>query len=135
MLPCMLYSNMTLVINNLVSFLCHKLAVKDPFFWVQTVLKNFFSDRIYWPPQVALLLPKEVGGQGLAHLASRNAAFSYNSSSACYVAPKPGVEVGFLLDLKNLSICTLQCFIEVFLASGTAEEAEGPTRIFILVGE
>lgn len=76
MLPCMLYRDMTLLINNLVSFLWHRLAVEDLLSWVQTVFKKIFSDRLYWLTQVALLLSKEVGGQGPVHLASRYAAFS-----------------------------------------------------------
>lgn len=102
MLPCMLYRDMTLVMNNLVSFLWHRQAVKDLLSWVQTVLKNFFSDRLYWLPKVALLLSKEVGGQGLAQAGML--PLGCNSSSVCYLAPRPGVEVGFLLDFKNLSI-------------------------------
>ncbi|XP_049341526.1 uncharacterized protein LOC125806062 [Astyanax mexicanus] len=39
------------------------------------VLVDFFWDRLHWVPQGLLYLPKENGGQGLVHLASRTAAF------------------------------------------------------------
>ncbi|KAI3376771.1 hypothetical protein L3Q82_000367 [Scortum barcoo] len=42
---------------------------------VQAILVNFFWDRLHWLPQAVLFLPKEEGGQGLVHLASRGAAF------------------------------------------------------------
>ncbi|KAI3364782.1 hypothetical protein L3Q82_000910 [Scortum barcoo] len=38
---------------------------------VQAILVNFFWDRLHWLPQAVLFLPKEEGGQGLVHLASR----------------------------------------------------------------
>ncbi|KAI3356821.1 hypothetical protein L3Q82_003336 [Scortum barcoo] len=41
----------------------------------QAILVNFFWDRLHWLPQAVLFLPKEEGGQGLVHLASRGAAF------------------------------------------------------------
>lgn len=42
---------------------------------VQSILVDFFWDRLHWLPQAVLFLPKEEGGQGLVHLASRCAAF------------------------------------------------------------
>ena len=42
---------------------------------IQAVLVDFFWDRLHWLPQALLFLPKEEGGQGLEHLASRGAAF------------------------------------------------------------
>ncbi|KAI3373352.1 hypothetical protein L3Q82_006652 [Scortum barcoo] len=41
----------------------------------KAILVNFFWDRLHWLPQAVLFLPKEEGGQGLVHLASRCAAF------------------------------------------------------------
>lgn len=38
---------------------------------VQAVLVDFFWDRLHWLLQAVLFLPKEEGGQGLVHLASR----------------------------------------------------------------
>ncbi|KAI3352703.1 hypothetical protein L3Q82_020166, partial [Scortum barcoo] len=55
------------------------LAVVDPpsnlLSRVQAILVDFFWDRLHWLPQAVLFLPKEEGGQGLVHLASRCAAF------------------------------------------------------------
>ena len=42
---------------------------------IQALLINFFWDCLHWVPQSVLFLPKEDGGQGLIHLASRGAAF------------------------------------------------------------
>ncbi|KAI3372190.1 hypothetical protein L3Q82_007029 [Scortum barcoo] len=46
---------------------------------------DFFWDRLHWVPQSILFLPKEEGGQGLVHLASRarclSAFSSYRDSS------------------------------------------------------
>ncbi|KAK0141819.1 Transposon TX1 uncharacterized protein [Merluccius polli] len=36
---------------------------------------DFFWDRLHWVPQCVLFLPREEGGQGLVHLASRAATF------------------------------------------------------------
>lgn len=69
-----------LIVNNLVvSALCHKLACVDPPVGLlprlQVILVNFFWDRLHWVPRSMLFLPKEEGGQGLVHLASRMATF------------------------------------------------------------
>lgn len=42
---------------------------------IQAKLVNFFWDGLHWVPQGVLFLPKEEGGQGLIHLASRTATF------------------------------------------------------------
>ncbi|KAI3363987.1 hypothetical protein L3Q82_001582 [Scortum barcoo] len=56
-----------------------RLAVVDPplicSHGSRLFLVNFFWDRLHWLPQAVLFLPKEEGGQGLVHLASRGAAF------------------------------------------------------------
>lgn len=80
LLPQMSYRGRTLVINNLVaSALWHRLACVDPpsglLAKVQSVLVEFFWDRLHWVPQNVLYMPKEEGGQGLVHLGSRGAAF------------------------------------------------------------
>ncbi len=69
-----------LIANNLVaSALWHKLACVDPPVGLlprlQVILVNFFWDRLHWVPRSVLFLPKEEGGQGLVHLASRMATF------------------------------------------------------------
>lgn len=68
------------MINNLVSStLWHRLACSEPpvnlLSRIQAVMVEFFWDRLHWVPQSVLFLPKEEGGQGLVHLASRTAAF------------------------------------------------------------
>ncbi|TWW59346.1 Transposon TX1 uncharacterized 149 kDa protein ORF 2 [Takifugu flavidus] len=61
-----------------------RLAVVDPpadlLSRVQTVIVDFLWDRLHWLPQVVLFLPKEEGGQGLVHLASKRAVFSEHGS-------------------------------------------------------
>ncbi|KAI3351100.1 hypothetical protein L3Q82_005669 [Scortum barcoo] len=56
-----------------------RLAVVDPplicSHGSRLILVDFFWDRLHWLPQAVLFLPKEEGGQGLVHLASRCAAF------------------------------------------------------------
>lgn len=42
---------------------------------VQTVLVDFFWDKLYWELQSVLYVPREEGGEGLIHLQSRAAAF------------------------------------------------------------
>ena len=80
LVPQMSYRGRVLVINNLAaSSLWHKLACVDPppnlLANLQAMLVDFFWDRLHWIPQGVLHLPKEEGGQGLVHLASRTAAF------------------------------------------------------------
>lgn len=69
-----------LIINNLVaSSLWQKLTCVDPPIYlltkIQSVLVNFFWDKLHWIPQSVLFLPKEEGGQGLIHLQSRLTTF------------------------------------------------------------
>ena len=80
LLPCMSYRGRVLIINNLVaSTLWHRLKCLEPpaglLQKIQTVLLNFYWDKLHWVPQSVLYLPKEEGGQGLVHLGSRAAAF------------------------------------------------------------
>ncbi len=76
----MSFKGRVLVINNLVSsMLWHCLMCVDPppqlLAKIQAVLVNFFWDHLHWVPQCLLFLPKEEGGHGLIHLASRGATF------------------------------------------------------------
>lgn len=80
LLPKMSYRGRVLIANNLVSSsLWHRMACMDPpaslLPQVQRLLVDFIWDRLHWVPQSVLFLPKEEGGQGLVHLASRGAAF------------------------------------------------------------
>ena len=68
--------NRAFIINNLVaSTLWHRLKCLEPpaglLQRIQTVLLNFYLDKLHWVPQSVLYLPKEEGGQGLVHLGSR----------------------------------------------------------------
>ncbi len=79
-LPKLSFKGRILIINNLVSsMLWHRLACTDPpanlLSRVQAVMVDFFWDRLHWVPQSVLFLPKEEGGHGFVHLASRGAAF------------------------------------------------------------
>lgn len=74
-LPDLSFKGCVLIINNLVSsMLWHRLAVLDPpinlLSKVQAIIVDFF-----WVPQSVFFLPKQEGGHGLVHLASRGAAF------------------------------------------------------------
>ncbi len=74
------YRGRTLIINNLVtSSLWHRLACIDPRAYllgkIQSILIDFFWEKLHWVPYNVLSLPKEEGGQGLVHLQSRSAAF------------------------------------------------------------
>lgn len=76
----MSYRGRTLVINNLIaSSLWHKLTCIDlPLHLlaeIQSILVDFFWDKLHWVPQSILFLPKEEGEQGLVHFQSRTAAF------------------------------------------------------------
>uniref|UniRef100_A0A3B3HMN0 Reverse transcriptase domain-containing protein n=1 Tax=Oryzias latipes TaxID=8090 RepID=A0A3B3HMN0_ORYLA len=80
LLPQMSFRGRVLVINNLVaSLLWHRLMCLDPpsglLSQIQSKLVNFFWDSLHWVPQGVLFLPREEGGQGLVHLASRTATF------------------------------------------------------------
>ena len=74
------YRGRVLIINNLAaSILWDKIACMEPpaglLQKLQSILFNFFGDKLHWVPQSVLYLPKEEGGQGLVHLQSRLAAF------------------------------------------------------------
>ena len=80
LLPQLSYRGRVLIINNLVaSALWHKLACVEPppglLAHIQARMVDFFWDRLHWVPQCVLFLPREEGGQGLVHLASRAATF------------------------------------------------------------
>ena len=133
LLPCMSFRGRTLVVNNLVSSsLWHRLAVVDPpsnlLSQVQAVLVDFFWDRLHWLPQAVLFLPKEEGGQGLVHLASRCAAFRLQFVQRLLYGPKdlvwrplaqlilqgvsgPGLQESvFLMDFKTVFFHSLPVF-------------------------
>ncbi|KAK3545084.1 hypothetical protein QTP86_034282 [Hemibagrus guttatus] len=89
----MSYRGQTLVINNLAaSSLWHKLACMDPprnlLANIQALLVDFFWDGLYWIPQNILHLPKEEGGQGLAQLFSRAAAFCPQFTQRLLTGPR-----------------------------------------------
>ena len=74
------YKGRVLIVNNLVaSSLWHRLACVDPpthlLSKIQSILVDFFWDKLHWVPQSVLFLPKEEGGHGLVQLQSRTAAF------------------------------------------------------------
>ncbi len=76
----MFFRGRVLVINNLVaSTLWHKLSCMDPpaglLPKLQSILVNFFWDKLHWLRQSVLYLPKEEGGQGMVHLQSRLSTF------------------------------------------------------------
>ncbi|KAK5858083.1 hypothetical protein PBY51_002254 [Eleginops maclovinus] len=80
LLPQMSFKGRVLVLNNLVaSQLWHRLTCVDPpsglLAQIQKRLVDFFWDGLHWVPQGVLFLPREEGGQGLVHLASRTATF------------------------------------------------------------
>ena len=80
LLPQLSYRGRVLILNNLVaSGLWHRLACVDPppglLANIQAKMVDFFWDRLHWVPQSLLFLPREEGGQGLVHLASRAATF------------------------------------------------------------
>ena len=59
--------------------LWHRLACLEPppglLEQIQAKLVEFFWDKRHWVPQGVMSLPREEGGQGLIHLASRIATF------------------------------------------------------------
>ncbi|TWW55985.1 hypothetical protein D4764_09G0010350 [Takifugu flavidus] len=80
LLPRMSYRGRTLVLNNLVtSVLWHRLNCAEPplglLEQLQARVLSFFWDGMHWVQQGVLHLPREEGGQGLIHLASRTATF------------------------------------------------------------
>lgn len=132
-LPNMSLKGRTLVINNLVSsMLWHRLACVDAptrlLARLQAVLVDFFWDRLHWVPQSVLFLPKEEGGQGLVHLASRGAVFGLEFVQRFLTGPadliwrpvarailsrSEGFGLGetlFLMDLNKHKLCNLPQF-------------------------
>ena len=80
LLPQMSYRGRVLILNNLVaSLLWHRLSCVDPpsglLAEIQKKMVDFFWGGLHWVPQGVLYLPREEGGQGLIHLASRTATF------------------------------------------------------------
>lgn len=133
LLPCMSYRGRALIINNLVSSsLWHRLACVDPppnlLSKIQVMLVNFFWDKLHWIPQAVLYLPKDEGGQGLVHLASRGAAFRLQFIQRLLYGPKDLVwrplahmvlqrfaglglkDSLFLMDLSTADLRTLPLF-------------------------
>ncbi|KAI2646955.1 putative 149 kDa protein [Labeo rohita] len=87
------YRGRTLIINNLVaSSLWHRLACIEPpaclLAKIQSILIDFFWDKMHWVPHNVLYLPKEEGGQGLVHLQSRTAAFRLQFIQRFLTGPK-----------------------------------------------
>ncbi|KAI3374546.1 hypothetical protein L3Q82_021112 [Scortum barcoo] len=108
LLPKMSYRGRVLILNNLISTaLWHRLACVDPpvslLSRIQAVLVDFFWDRLHWVPQSILFLPKEEGGQGLVHLASRGAAFPPSVlTETPHRTCRPGLEAFILLHLAEV---------------------------------
>ncbi|KAK0155411.1 Transposon TX1 uncharacterized protein [Merluccius polli] len=139
LLPSMSFRGRTLIINNLVSSsLWHRLAVVDPpsnlLSCVQSIMVNFFWDKLHWLPQAVLFLPKEEGGQGLVHLASKCAAFRLQFIQRLLYGPQDLVwrplarlvlrsvgglglqESVFLMDFKTVKFLTLPVFYRGLLS-------------------
>ncbi|KAJ4923381.1 hypothetical protein JOQ06_000714, partial [Pogonophryne albipinna] len=132
-LPKLSFKGRILILNNLVSsMLAHRLACTDPpvnlLSRVQALMVDFFWDLMHWVPQSVLFLPKEEGGHGLVHLASRRAAFRLRFIQRFLTGPadlvwRPVVrallercgglglaESLFLMDLKGLRLNNLSGF-------------------------
>nr|BAC82609.1 pol-like protein [Danio rerio] len=74
------YKGRVLIINNLIaSALWHRLICVDPpsdlLIKLQSLLIDFFWDKMHWVQKAILYLPKEEGGHHLMHIQSRVAAF------------------------------------------------------------
>ncbi|KAI3359133.1 hypothetical protein L3Q82_002590 [Scortum barcoo] len=123
---------------------------------LEAVLVDFFWDRLHWVPQSILFLPKEEGGQGLVHLASRGAAFRlqflqrlltgpadlvWRRLSCCILQRCGGLRLGpalFLMDCRRsghfISASVLQkCFLSVDFTE-EAEEGTGRLSVLALTG-
>ncbi|KAJ4944112.1 hypothetical protein JOQ06_012657 [Pogonophryne albipinna] len=132
-LPKLSFKGRILILNNLVSsMLAHRLACTDPpvnlLSRVQALMVDFFWDRMHWVLQSVLFLPKEEGGHGLVHLASRGAAFRLRFVQRFLTGPADLVwrpvarallercgglglaESLFLMDLKGLRLNNLSGF-------------------------
>ena len=133
LLPKMSYRGRILICNNLVaSSLWHRLMCIDPppglISNIQSLIVDFFWDKLHWIPQSVLFLPKEEGGQGLVHLASRVAAFRLQFLQRLLYGPNDlvwrplactllkslgGLDMDrslFLMDPRTLSTQRLPCF-------------------------
>uniref|UniRef100_A0A3Q3MAR8 Reverse transcriptase domain-containing protein n=1 Tax=Labrus bergylta TaxID=56723 RepID=A0A3Q3MAR8_9LABR len=115
LLPKMSFKGRVLVANNLVSSaLWHRLTCIDPpsslLCNIQRVLVDFFWDRLHWIPQSVLFLPKEEGGHGLVHLASRGATLRLQFLQRLLTGPAD-------LVWRPLACCLLQRFGELGLSS------------------
>ncbi|KAI3377340.1 hypothetical protein L3Q82_008544, partial [Scortum barcoo] len=118
-----------LILNNLISTaLWHRLACVDPpvslLSRIQAVLVDFFWDRLHWVPQSILFLPKEEGGQGLVHLASRGAAFRLQFLQRLLTGPAD-------LVWRRLSCCILQRCGGLRLVSGSVPDGLQESGHFI----
>lgn len=76
----MSYMGQILIINNLVaSNLSHCVICVDPpadfVVKIQSILIDFYWDKLHWVSKHVLYLSKDEGGHGLVHLQSRIAAF------------------------------------------------------------
>ncbi len=80
LLPQMSFKGRILIVNNLVaSALWHRLICIDPpadvLAKIQSILIDFFWDKLHWVQKSVLYLSKGGGGRGLIHLQSKTAAF------------------------------------------------------------
>ncbi|TWW54493.1 Transposon TX1 uncharacterized 149 kDa protein ORF 2 [Takifugu flavidus] len=66
---------------------------------VQSKMVDFFWDRLHWVPQSVLFLPREEGGQGLIHLASRVATWSFVQTNSLHWLLKEPLVCGGRLDV------------------------------------
>ena len=88
---------------------------------------DFFWNRLHWLPQAVLFLPKEEGGQGLMHMASRCAAFRLQFIQRLLYGPQDlvwrplahmilqsvggrGLQSVFLMDFKTVKLFSLPVF-------------------------
>ncbi len=80
LLPKMSYKGRVLIINNLIASALWASAnlcgpSRDLLPRLQSILIDFFWDKMHWVPKSVLYLPKEEGGHGLNACAERIAAF------------------------------------------------------------
>nr|BAC82605.1 pol-like protein [Tetraodon nigroviridis] len=136
----MSYRGRVLVVNNLVaSMLWHRLACLQPppglLDQIQKKIVDFFWDKKHWVPQGVLFLPREEGGQGLIHVASRTATFRlqfvqrfltgpadlvWRETASCLFrrVSNLGLDAAlFLIDSKSLKVNGLPPFYQSVLKS------------------
>ena len=136
--PQMSFKGRVLIINNLVaSALWHRLACMEPpsglIKKVQSILVDFFWDKLHWVPQSVLFLPKEEGGQGLIHIESRIAAFRVQFAQRYLIGPNDlvwreaasiilrqtaglGLDSSlFLMNCTGLNLCGLPPFYQAVI--------------------